>query len=457
MSAADSRSPSWTSGLKSAIGWPPRRWIATSKDTRVRLLGRWKMSASDRPASGRPRSRPALAASARSRMAMISSVVRSAMLSRSRPASDGLIRPYGCTATPIARPARKAARRVSHAIPCAAWTSRSSSMAAWPRHCSRRRCCGRCEPGYPTARIALVCPSTAADVADGIPPVDMVVPLASASRQADRRASPLVDASWAPSRLRLPLHVGGSTGDGRVLRGRPAAQRCRRWDRSCCSPVASSPDGRRTRRETWLRLGRGRGRPPAAPQPGVRARPRGPAPSRAGAARHRPGRRPPARRHRPGHWLRRGPHRADRSRPRGIPSAGHTSPTSSRSVTAPGILLVGSAHDRHAAERTKMDLRAVGDRSRRRDRPRDPRRGDCPLRPPGRERHAAAPAGRRDGDSDRRAVRPDRRRPRRRIRPRRTGCVQALAPPRYEDGIASVASMDQIRVEDVLAGIEATL
>src|ERR1700692_4578187 len=31
--------------------------------------------------------------------------------------------------------------------------------------------------GYPTARIALVCPSTAVDLADGIPPVDQVVPL----------------------------------------------------------------------------------------------------------------------------------------------------------------------------------------------------------------------------------------------------------------------------------------
>src|SRR6202162_1778436 len=32
--------------------------------------------------------------------------------------------------------------------------------------------------GYPTARIVLVCPSTAVDLADGIPPVDKVVPLA---------------------------------------------------------------------------------------------------------------------------------------------------------------------------------------------------------------------------------------------------------------------------------------
>jgi hypothetical protein len=35
--------------------------------------------------------------------------------------------------------------------------------------------------------------------------------------------------------------------------------------------------------------------------------------------------------------------------------------------------------------------------------------------------------------------------------------IQALAPPRFEDGVANQASMDQIRVEDVLAGIEATL
>ena len=35
--------------------------------------------------------------------------------------------------------------------------------------------------------------------------------------------------------------------------------------------------------------------------------------------------------------------------------------------------------------------------------------------------------------------------------------VQALAPPRFEDGLATTAAMEQIRVEDVLAGIEATL
>jgi hypothetical protein len=35
--------------------------------------------------------------------------------------------------------------------------------------------------------------------------------------------------------------------------------------------------------------------------------------------------------------------------------------------------------------------------------------------------------------------------------------VQALAAPEFDDGIGNEATMDQIRVEDVLAGIEATL
>src|ERR1700687_3365212 len=32
--------------------------------------------------------------------------------------------------------------------------------------------------GFPSARIVLFCPSTAADLAEGIPPVDLVIPLA---------------------------------------------------------------------------------------------------------------------------------------------------------------------------------------------------------------------------------------------------------------------------------------
>ena len=121
-----------------------------------------------------------------------------------------------------------------------------------------------------------------------------------------------------------------------------------------------------------------------------------------------------------------------------------------------GILLVGSAHDRYAAERTKMDLRAaatdlvgeidlatlagviarcdllVG--------------SDTPLL-----QLAAAmdtPTVGLFGPTD--GARGGAYGPAHRV-------VQALAPPRFEDGIETVASMDQIRVEDVLAGIEATL
>ena len=121
-----------------------------------------------------------------------------------------------------------------------------------------------------------------------------------------------------------------------------------------------------------------------------------------------------------------------------------------------GILLVGSPHDRYAAERTKMDLRAdatdlvgeidlatlagviarcdllVG--------------SDTPLL-----QLAAAMGtptvglfGPTDGTRGGAYGHAHR-------------VVQAQAPPRYEDSRAERASMDQIRVEDVLAGIEATL
>src|SRR5207302_7913741 len=95
-------SPCSSSRPVSAIGCPPSLWMATSNDTRVRLLGRWKMSASVKPSSGRPRSVPALAAAARSRMAVISDALRSERLSRSRPTRVELIvGSYGCTARPI--------------------------------------------------------------------------------------------------------------------------------------------------------------------------------------------------------------------------------------------------------------------------------------------------------------------------------------------------------------------
>jgi ADP-heptose:LPS heptosyltransferase len=121
-----------------------------------------------------------------------------------------------------------------------------------------------------------------------------------------------------------------------------------------------------------------------------------------------------------------------------------------------GILLVGSAHDRLAAEHMKIDLRAaatdlvgeidlatlagviarcdllVG--------------SDTPLL-----QLAAAmdtPTVGLFGPTD--GARGGAYGPAHRV-------VQAIAPPRYEDGVMNVATMDQIRVEDVLAGIETTI
>src|ERR1035437_294854 len=87
MSPAVSLSPKRISSPKSAMGWPPRRLMATSKETRVRLLGRWKISTRLRPCSGDPRSSPLLACRATSSSASISPRRRSAMLRRSRPES----------------------------------------------------------------------------------------------------------------------------------------------------------------------------------------------------------------------------------------------------------------------------------------------------------------------------------------------------------------------------------
>ena len=67
-SRGTSRDPSPTSSPTSTTGVAPRREIPTSKLTRVRRLGFWKMSATERPASGwtpAPGALPALSAPAR--------------------------------------------------------------------------------------------------------------------------------------------------------------------------------------------------------------------------------------------------------------------------------------------------------------------------------------------------------------------------------------------------------
>ncbi len=121
-----------------------------------------------------------------------------------------------------------------------------------------------------------------------------------------------------------------------------------------------------------------------------------------------------------------------------------------------GILLVGSPQDRYAAERTKIDLRAGGHRPGRRGRPGTLAGviGRCDLLvgsdTPLLQLAAAmdtptvglfGPTDGARGGAYGRAHR----------------VVQALAPPRYVEGVSEVAAMDQIRVEDVLAGIESTL
>lgn len=308
--------------------------------------------------------------------------------------------------------------------------------------------------GYPTARIALVCPSTAADVADGIPPVDMVVPLQAlrGKRTGGLRlwstlrglrldsvflctsgAAPATAAYFAG----VPQRSGVGGGIGLLLTGRVKPRRAE------------------NQAETWLRLGE---------VAGVHQQLHSPV--------FEPG--PEARRR--AEQVLHGTGLADGRLLVAIaPGTGYAEgDTAQTAATAwdperwahlanqlaqrhgAGILLVGSAHDRAAAERAKMDLRAsatdlvgevdlatlagviarcdllVG--------------SDTPLL-----QLAAAmgtPTVGLFGPTD--GARGGAYGAAHRV-------LQALAPPRFEDGIASVASMDQIRVEDVLAGIEATL
>jgi ADP-heptose:LPS heptosyltransferase len=308
--------------------------------------------------------------------------------------------------------------------------------------------------GYPTARIALVCPSTAVDVADGIPPVDKVVPLAalrgrrtggirlwSTLRGLRLDAVFLCTSGAAPATAAyfagIPQRSGVGGGIGLLLTGRVKPRRAE------------------NQAETWLRL---------AEVGGVHQQLHSPV--------YEPG--PEARRR--AEQVLHGTGLADGRLLVAIaPGTGYAeSSTAQAAATAwdperwahlanqlaqrhgAGILLVGSAHDRAAAERTKMDLRAsatdlvgevdlatlagviarcdllVG--------------SDTPLL-----QLAAAmgtPTVGLFGPTD--GARGGAYGAAHRV-------VQALPPPRFEDGVATTASMDQIRVEDVLAGIEATL
>jgi len=308
--------------------------------------------------------------------------------------------------------------------------------------------------GYPTARIALVCPSTATDIADGIPPVDQVVPLASlrGHRTGGLRLWTTLrglrlDAVFLCTTGSLPATsayfagisqrsgVGG--GIGLLLTGRVKPRRSENLA------------------ETWLRL---------AQVGGVHQQLHSPV--------FEPG--PEARRR--AEQVLHGTGLADGRLLIAIaPGAGYTeSHATAAAVTTwiperwahlanqlaqrhgAGILLVGSPHDRDAAERTKMDLRAAAT-----DLVGEIDLGtlagviarcdlligsDTPLL-----QLAAAmdtptvglfgPTDGARGGAYGRAHR----------------VVQALAPPRYVDGVSEAATMDQIRVEDVLAAIESTL
>jgi len=297
--------------------------------------------------------------------------------------------------------------------------------------------------GYPTARIALVCPTTAVDVADGIPPVDMVVPLAglrgkrtgglrlwSTLRSLRLDAVFLCTSGAAPATAAyfagIPQRSGVGGGIGLLLTGRVRPRRAENqaetWLRlaevagvhqQLHSPVFEpGPEARRRAEQVLHGTGLADGRLLVAIAPGT-----GYAEGHAGQA--------AATAWDPERWA----HLANQLAQR----------------HGAGILLVGSAHDRAAATDlvgeiglatlagviARCDL-LVG--------------SDTPLL-----QLAAAvdtPTVGLFGPTD--GARGGAYGAAHRV-------LQALAPPRFEDGIATVASMDQIRVEDVLAGIEATL
>jgi heptosyltransferase II len=312
--------------------------------------------------------------------------------------------------------------------------------------------------GFPAARIVLVCPSTAADLAEGIPPVDLVIPLAGlrGTRAGGVRL-------WLTLRgLRLDAVFLCTSGAGPTASAYFAgvAQRSGVGGGMRSLLLTGRVEARETenRAQTWLRL---------AQVAGVHQQLHSPA--------YEPG--PEARRR--AEQVLHGSGLADGRLLVAIaPGSGYSDAQGADAAATAwdperwahlanqlsqrhgaGILLVGSPQDRYAVERTKMDLRAeatdlvgeidlstlagviarcdllVGT--------------DTPLL-----QLAAAmgtptvglfgPTDGARGGAYGRAHR----------------VVQALAPPIYEntpEDEEGEASMDQIRVEDVLAGIEATL
>jgi len=308
--------------------------------------------------------------------------------------------------------------------------------------------------GFPTTRITIVCPSSAADVAEGIPPVDRVVSLKEL-RGSRRGGAGLwlalrklrLDAVFLCTSGTLPIMaayfagiaerygVGGAVGNmlltGRVTPGR-SENRAQTWLRlaqvagihqELHTPVFEpGPEARRRAERVLHAIGLADGRLLVAIAPGTGFAEDGAA-SQATAWQ-------------PERWALLANQLAQRH--------------------GAGILLVGSPDDRYAAERTKLDLRAdatdlVGEI----DLPTlagvvarcDLLVGsDTPLL-----QLAAAMGTPTVGlfgptDGARRGAYGSAHR-----------VVQAVAPPRFEDMPPAPATMEQIRVDDVLAGIESTL
>src|SRR4051812_21701013 len=132
VSRTDSPRESWSSFSPRTIGKPPISWMPAWKDTRVRVEGLWKSSATLWPSSAREASGSRLSASARSRIRRRSSAVSSAPVSRWRGKWGTVRRRCACSPgiSSTAGPSRRRDDRCS-----------ASSPRRWPGGSGTWRCC----------------------------------------------------------------------------------------------------------------------------------------------------------------------------------------------------------------------------------------------------------------------------------------------------------------------------
>ena len=349
------------------------------------------------------------------------------MLRRSRPASEGAHSPIWLHRdADRAFPAQSRARSVTRYTVARGYRG-GRRTAEWPKPCSRHRSCARSGrlPHRPDrARLPVDGGRPRRRHSAGRPGR----PAARAPGQAHRRTATVggaeglrldsvflctsgVAAATAAYFAGIPQRSGVGGGIGLLLTGRVKPRR------------------EENQAETLAAPRRGRRRPSAAPQPRVRAGSRGAAASRAGAPWDRARRRAPPGRDRAGLRVRRDAKPTPRPRPSGTPSAGPHLANQLAQRHGAGILVVGSAHDRSAAEHMKIDLSAdatdlVGEI-------------DLatlagvlsPMRPSGGQRHPASPARGGDGHAHGRALRSHRRRTWWRLRSRSPGGPGAGASP----------------------------